>query len=245
MNKDDKISQAVLKVVNEKNLLMKRNTELEMFFEMSVDLLCIVKDQHWIKVSRSWEDHFGWTREEFLTIPWTDILHPGDREASLAIVERIKKGDAVKGFFNRLRRGKNAPNEYIWISWNCSYFEGKIYATGRVMRNPPEAPVLQWIADNQGNRMFFNEAWLKFTGRDLKQELGWGWLSGVHPEDREKYRTAFINVFNERKPFEFNYRLLHHDGQYRMMHALAVPHYAADVFVGYVGVSCDVSSLLL
>jgi PAS domain S-box-containing protein len=239
------ISQAILKMANDKFDLTERNAELEMFFDMSVDLLCVVKDDRWIKVSKSWEDCFGWTRQDFLDIPWPQLLHPGDHEATFAVVEQLKQGKVIRGFFNRLRRGKLTPTEYTWISWNCAYMQGKIYATGRVMRNPPEAPVLQWVADNQANRTFFNEAWLQFTGRALKDELGWGWLENVHPDDREKYRSEFMHCFNNRKPFEGNYRLMHRDKKYRVIHALAMPHYAADVFMGYVGASCDVSSLLL
>jgi PAS domain-containing protein len=97
MEEDAPISQAILKMANDKFDLTERNAELEMFFEMSVDLLCIVKDDRWIKVSKSWEDCFGWTRQDFLDIPWPQLLHPGDHEATFAVVEQLKQGKVIRG----------------------------------------------------------------------------------------------------------------------------------------------------
>ena len=34
------------------------------------------------------------------------------------------------------------------------------------------APVLLWMADTRGRRYFFNQPWLRFTGRTLEQQVG-------------------------------------------------------------------------
>ena len=44
-----------------------------------------------------------------------------------------------------------------------------------------QAPTMIWRAGPDGRRDYVNATWLAFTGRTLDQELGTGWIDGVHP----------------------------------------------------------------
>ena len=57
------------------------------------------------------------------------------------------------------------------------------------------APVMIWVARPDQRRAFVNKAWLTFTGRTLRQELGRGWTEGVHPEDREACLATYDASF--------------------------------------------------
>ncbi len=48
------------------------------------------------------------------------------------------------------------------------------------------APVLVWQSGPDGQCNYFNQRWLECTGRTLREELGHGWLQGVHPEDVQR-----------------------------------------------------------
>ena len=87
------------------------------------------------------------------------------------------------------------------------------------------APVLLWQAGTDTGCDFFNEFWLKFTGRDVDDELGSGWASGVHPEDFQECMSTFLAAFVERRQFRMEYRLRRHDGQYRWVLDTGVPHF--------------------
>jgi PAS domain-containing protein len=43
-----------------------------------------------------------------------------------------------------------------------------------------------WLSGADGLRTFFNRAWLDYTGRNLTEAVGNGWLENVHPEKRER-----------------------------------------------------------
>ena len=103
------------------------------------------------------------------------------------------------------------------------------------------APVMIWMNDAQGRCEFVNKAWLTFTGRALEQELGQGWLEGVHPEDLERVRASIDTNQLARQPFELEYRLRRADGAYRWVVDFSVPRFTADgAFAGMIGSCMDI-----
>src|SRR4029077_6804699 len=104
----------------------------------------------------------------------------------------------------------------------------------RVMAH--SAPMLMWMTGTDKGGDFFNQAWLDFTGRTLKQEAGEGWTEGIHPHDFNYCVEGYCSAFDARKPFELEYRLRRHDGEYRWILDKGVPRYASDgEFIGYIG----------
>ena len=90
------------------------------------------------------------------------------------------------------------------------------------------APVLLWISGHDKRCEFFNQGWLEFTGRTLEQEIGAGWLESVHAEDAKHCREAYQVAFDAREPFEIEYRLRRHDGDYHWVLQKGVPRYASE-----------------
>jgi PAS domain S-box-containing protein len=104
------------------------------------------------------------------------------------------------------------------------------------------APGLIWQSGTDALRNYFNEPWLAFTGRTLEQELGNGWLDGVHPHDYDRCLQTYLAAFKAREPFEMEYRLRRHDGEYRWVVDQGVPRYAPDgTFLGYIGSCLDIT----
>jgi PAS domain S-box-containing protein len=107
------------------------------------------------------------------------------------------------------------------------------------------APVLIWMAGVDKLCTFFNKPWLEFTGRSLEQEMGNGWLEGVHPDDLQSCLKTYVEAFDARKPFVMQYQLRRHDGEYRWISDGGVPRYDAHGnFAGYIGSCTDVTELI-
>ena len=88
---------------------------------------------------------------------------------------------------------------------------------------------------------YLSPAWLDFTGSTPEQALGDGWSRGVHPEDLARFLDRCLRAFDERQPFEIEYRLRRHDGEYRWVLDRAAPRYAhGGAFLGYVGCCIDI-----
>jgi PAS domain S-box-containing protein len=101
---------------------------------------------------------------------------------------------------------------------------------------------LIWTSDTEKACIYFNEPWFKFTGRTIDQELGMGWLEGVHPEDADRCIGTFISAFDKRETFEMEYRLRHVSGEYRWVLDMGTPNYnSRREFVGYIGHCFDIT----
>jgi PAS domain S-box-containing protein len=106
------------------------------------------------------------------------------------------------------------------------------------------APALIWMSDTTKACVYFNETWLRFTGRTLAQELGNGWAEGLHPKDLARCLAVYESAFEQRVPFTMEYRLRSADGSYRTVLDKGIPRYdESGAFAGYIGACMDVTDV--
>jgi len=112
----------------------------------------------------------------------------------------------------------------------------------RTMANA--APVMIWASGEDKLCTFFNKGWLEFTGRTIDQELGAGWTKSVHPDDLTRCYETYSLAFDERRPFQMEYRLRRADGEYRWVLDSGVPLPASThKFAGYIGSCIDITEI--
>ncbi|MEO7311676.1 MAG: PAS domain-containing protein [Chitinophagaceae bacterium] len=103
------------------------------------------------------------------------------------------------------------------------------------------AAAMIWINGKDQKCYYYNKSWLHFTGNTLEAETAMDWTAGVHPDDLNKVKEVYNGHFNERKPFQIEFRMRRKDGQYRWVTTSGVPRFMADnIFEGYVGTSTDI-----
>jgi two-component system CheB/CheR fusion protein len=104
-------------------------------------------------------------------------------------------------------------------------------------------PSLVWLSGPDKGCTWFNDTWLKFTGRTMEQEIGNGWAEGVHPDDYEHCLKTYVEAFDNRISFSMEYRMRRHDGVYRWMLDDGTPRYGSDKgFLGYIGFCNDITA---
>jgi PAS domain S-box-containing protein len=105
-----------------------------------------------------------------------------------------------------------------------------------------DAPVMIWITDPTGYCTYLNKQWLEFTGQTLKEGQGLGWTNAVHPDDREIAGQVFMECSNGRKPFNFDYRIRHKNGEYRWAIDTGKPRFDnKGNFLGFIGTVTDIT----
>ncbi|MFZ4620243.1 MAG: PAS domain S-box protein [Bacteroidota bacterium] len=101
---------------------------------------------------------------------------------------------------------------------------------------------LVWLAGTDKLCSYFNHVWLEFTGRSLEQEMGNGWVEGVHPDDVARCMKIYIEAFDRRESFNMEYRLRRYDGEYRWIIDQGTPRYdSKGDFKGYIGHCIDIT----
>jgi len=71
-------------------------------------------------------------------------------------------------------------------------------------------------------------SWRAFTGQDEAEILGDGWLSAVHPRDRDAALAGWRQAVADGAIFDADYRVRRSDGAYRYFHVRGVPVRAND-----------------
>jgi PAS domain S-box-containing protein len=92
--------------------------ELNRFFDLVPDMVAIAsRDGVFKRVNRAWEDVLGFTREELLSVPIIELIHPDDRAAALAAVATRSAEGAIPAITSR---GRCKDGSYRWLEWRAT-----------------------------------------------------------------------------------------------------------------------------
>ena len=113
--------------------------QFQKFFEVSLNLLCIAGTDGYFKlINPGFERALGWTKEELLSQPFVDLVHPDDAKATQDEIAKLAEGIPTISFVNRFRC---ADGSWKWLRWT-SYPEpesGLLYAIAREIEDPRNA----------------------------------------------------------------------------------------------------------
>lgn len=93
----------------------RKHEEQERFFNLSVDLMCVAGfDGYFKRVNRSFTTTLGYEEKELLNRPFSDFVHPDDKDATTQAVSRQQGGINIGDFINRY---KARDGSYRLLSW--------------------------------------------------------------------------------------------------------------------------------
>lgn len=193
---------------------------------------------------------------------WENLIHADDRDRAVASVQRaLKTGAAVEeewrvrwpdgsthwliGRFQLFLDAAGVPERLAGI--NIDITDRKLIETAlreseqRFRKLADTAPVMIWVAGTNRECTYVNQQWLNFTGRTIEQELGNGWVDGVHAEDYSRCLETFVTAFDRREPFHMEYRLQNANGHYQWIFDTGTARFSVGgEFLGYIGCCVDI-----
>jgi PAS domain S-box-containing protein len=109
--------------------------------------------------------------------------------------------------------------------------------------NDPRKParVAIYQTDAEGRCVYVNSALCDLFGLTEKEALGDGWLSRIHPEDRDRVSAARQYAVTSIPVFHIEYRILHQDGRTRWVAAFSTALMDGSTFKGRVGTITDIT----
>jgi PAS domain S-box-containing protein len=115
----------------------ERTAERNRIWEMSHDLFAIMGFDGYLKaINPAWEATLGFDEATLLGLDFAKQVHPEDHSKIGAMMERLKRGETVRGFEDRLR---HADGSWRWISWTLVPQGDVFYAVGRDVTAEKEA----------------------------------------------------------------------------------------------------------
>ena len=103
-------------------------------------------------------------------------------------------------------------------------------------------PHIAWTATRDGLIDSVNHQAAEYTGLAAEAHHGWDWITVVHPDDAERARLGWEEaVRTEQAPYEIEYRMRRHDGEFRWHIIRALPaRDAGGRVVGWQGTATDI-----
>ncbi|MGM0508558.1 MAG: PAS domain S-box protein [Fusobacteriota bacterium] len=210
------------------------HAELENFFEINLDLLCIANlEGDFIKVNTAWEDILGYSKAELENRKFLDFVHPEDMDKTLDEMHSLEKGKETLNFVNRY---KSKKGDYKYLEWRSSSKGDLIYAAARDIteqikreekikrQNQRLEGILEgtnvgtWEWNVQTGETNFNERWAEMIGysiEELKPLSIKTWERFSHPEDLQKSEELLKKHFKgELDYYEVEIRMKHRKGHW-------------------------------
>jgi PAS domain S-box-containing protein len=173
---------------------------------------------------------YGYTRDELLTRSIYDLRLPHDAEL---VTRQLAEANAAGIRFEAVHRRKDGSRFPVEVISQSAEIGGRPLLLSVIrdvsdrtqselaLRASEErfrtianaAPTMIWLSDEENRCTWFNRPWLEFTGRMLEDEIGTGWMSGIHPDDYARYASADEAAFRRRAPITTEFRLRRSDGE--------------------------------
>ena len=197
-----------------------------------------------LQTNRKLADMLGYSPEEMLQLTIADVTYPDDIGLCSAGLDRVRKGLVRSCRINE--RCSRKDGSIIWGRLTLSlvsdeagqlkYFIGVIeditveHELGETVKRSEAnladaqriAHLGSWEHDLVADKLVWSDEMYRIFGVDRQQFGGTyeDFLACIHRRDRETVKDGVSRAIRQRKPQSIQYRILHPDGEERIIHGL-------------------------
>jgi PAS domain S-box-containing protein len=193
-------------------------------FKNAPEILCVLDADLRIEaVNAPWMELCGFTMEELRAQAIPELVHPDDREATVAAFRAALRGERVPRFEHRFQCKGGGYLRLLWSAWTHPETQ-RIYA---IVRNvtverrdsaifkslADRAPFFLGFAAMDGQVLYINQAGLNLLGypdRDPRTLRTWDKL---HRDDAERQRAPVLPILLSQGIWEGETHLVHPSGE--------------------------------
>jgi PAS domain S-box-containing protein len=137
------------------------------------------------------------------------------------------------------------PAEMVapWLAPAASPSEALSQSQAQLQVLTDAMPQMVWSTLPDGFHDYYNARWYEFTGAPAGSTDGEAWNGMFHPDDQARAWTRWRHSLATGEPYEIEYRLRHHSGEYRWTLGRALPVRDRDgVIVRWIGTCTDIDA---
>jgi PAS domain S-box-containing protein len=202
-------------------------------------------------VTDEWRQLVGYTEENE---PWnftkflTHVNHDDHKRIKTVYWKALNSESGLNIEF----RFNHPENREQWILWHAHYVRSSENKAARLLgyminitesKQASEAlrrseerfkclvmvnAAIVWTAAPDGRIVEDVPMWEAFTGQIPAEYKNYGWLSALHPDDREPTFTLWMDALEIKTPMEALFRLRLRDGEYYEMLSVGIPVFNVD-----------------
>ena len=238
--KDEKLILLSIEDVTERKHAVRKMEESETQFNTLANniqnLAWMANADGWIFwYNDRWYEYTGTTPEEMKGWGWKSVHDPKQLPAVLERWQHsISTGESFemtfplmgtdklfRPFLTRVIPMKDETGKVMrWVGTNTDISEQKIQLeiteeSEKKFRQMAELmPQKIWTSDEEGNKNYFNQTLLDYSGYSFEELKGSGWQKIIHHDDWEKNKNQWEESIRTGKNYEAENRLLRKDGKY-------------------------------
>ena len=206
---------------------------------------CEATTGQFLLVNQKMCEIIGYAAEELCTMSFRDITHPDDQAQNFEEYQRFIRGELPYYFVEK--RYVRKDGTIVWVQVNSSLLldtAGQPWRTVAVIQDITERkraeellqkselrfrelveslPQFIWTCTSDGACDYLSPQWVQYTGIPALDQLGWGWLARVHPDDSERLTTNWQAAVKAADILDTEFRVRRHDGIFRWFRTRAVP----------------------
>ena len=247
-----------------RNLRQSEERFREVFEHSPFGMTVAGPDGSFLRVNAVFCEMVGYSEQELLGAPWSNLVHPDDLAHSALMGEQLignpgryvevenrylhRSGKVVWG---RTRMGAVAdsgggPLYFIAhvedVTQHKRAAEALRESEERFRIMADSCPTGIWVTDARGGTRFINRAYREFCSATTGEVEQDAWRQLIHPDDAPAFFEAFQRAVDEHAPFKAEQRSRRASGEWRWVESVAAPRFSPDgEFQGLVGTSKDIT----